>query len=190
MGNTIFTPMCLWYTPDKNCPVVHTFTVHNLSHHYLVKYHKQRTQYVSLKIWTEHLFTKKSKIDVNVTWHGHTVYVAFWISASRVITSIDYSVNPCDNFYDFACGSWMKKHVVPEDRSNLYTYGVVRENVKIIMKCKNSIQCIYQVKCNEIFYVTSQILKSRCFYIVYVFHTSVLIESFNLIRKLFLLLFL
>ncbi|XP_045162499.2 neprilysin-1-like isoform X2 [Mercenaria mercenaria] len=54
--------------------------------------------------------------------------------AARVISSIDYSVDPCDNFYDFACGSWMKKHVVPEDRSNLYTYGVVRENVKVTIK--------------------------------------------------------
>ncbi|XP_052759922.1 endothelin-converting enzyme 1-like [Mya arenaria] len=54
--------------------------------------------------------------------------------AARVINAIDYSVNPCDNFYDFACGTWMKKHVVPEDRSNLYTYGVVRENVKITLK--------------------------------------------------------
>lgn len=54
--------------------------------------------------------------------------------SARVITAIDYSVNPCDNFYDFACGQWMKTHVIPDDRSNLYTYGVVRENVKIIVK--------------------------------------------------------
>jgi len=53
-----------------------------------------------------------------------------------VIRSIDYSVDPCDNFYDFACGTWMKTHVIPEDRAHLYTYGVLREEVKTTMKCR------------------------------------------------------
>ena len=58
------------------------------------------------------------------------------ISAARVSASIDYDINPCENFYDFACGMWMKRHVVPEDRSNLYTYGVLRDEVAITIKCK------------------------------------------------------
>ncbi|KAH3827034.1 hypothetical protein DPMN_128962 [Dreissena polymorpha] len=54
--------------------------------------------------------------------------------AARVINSMDYSVDPCADFYEFSCGTWMKKHVVPSDRPNLFTYGVVRDDVSNTLK--------------------------------------------------------
>ena len=58
------------------------------------------------------------------------------VLAARVINAIDYDVDPCDDFYEFSCGTWMRTHVVPEDRSNLYTYGVLRDQVQVTLKCK------------------------------------------------------
>ena len=66
---------------------------------------------------------------------SHLTYPVI-LPAAQLTSSIDYDVEPCDNFYDFACGMWMKRHVVPDDRSNLYTYGVLRDQVSIIVKCK------------------------------------------------------
>lgn len=57
-------------------------------------------------------------------------------SAARVNEYIDGSVDPCENFFDYACGNWIKKHPIPEDRSSIDTFGVLRDEVEVILKGK------------------------------------------------------
>ena len=60
-------------------------------------------------------------------------------AASRVLDNIDASVKPCENFYQFACGKWKRTNVIPEDKSGQNVFGVLRDSVQVINKCKYSI---------------------------------------------------
>uniref|UniRef100_A0A3B5M6J5 Neprilysin n=1 Tax=Xiphophorus couchianus TaxID=32473 RepID=A0A3B5M6J5_9TELE len=42
-------------------------------------------------------------------------------SASRLIENMDATVDPCDNFYQYACGGWLKKNIIPETSSRYST---------------------------------------------------------------------
>ena len=37
---------------------------------------------------------------------------------------MDQTQDPCQDFFQFACGTWNKKHVIPEDRSSISTFEV------------------------------------------------------------------
>lgn len=57
-------------------------------------------------------------------------------SAARVLADIDTTVDPCDNFYEFSCGKWIKKAIIPEDRSSINKFGELRDDVDATVKCK------------------------------------------------------
>ncbi|XP_065222388.1 endothelin-converting enzyme homolog isoform X2 [Planococcus citri] len=40
-------------------------------------------------------------------------------SERHLLESINASVNPCDNFYEFACGNWKRRHPIPSDTMSI-----------------------------------------------------------------------
>lgn len=50
-------------------------------------------------------------------------------AASEILDSINTSVNPCDDFYAHACGSWIKTHRIPPDEKSIGTFKNVRNLV-------------------------------------------------------------
>lgn len=44
--------------------------------------------------------------------------------ASSLLAGMDATKDPCEDFFQYACGTWNKKHVIPEDRSSISTFEV------------------------------------------------------------------
>uniref|UniRef100_A0A915L593 Peptidase M13 N-terminal domain-containing protein n=1 Tax=Romanomermis culicivorax TaxID=13658 RepID=A0A915L593_ROMCU len=51
-------------------------------------------------------------------------------AASNLLQAIDFSVDPCQNFYDYACGQWNKDHPIPDDVAAYGTFAFVRDLVR------------------------------------------------------------
>ncbi|XP_071446832.1 neprilysin-1-like [Hetaerina americana] len=55
-------------------------------------------------------------------------------TAASLLSAMDFSADPCHDFFQFACGTWNKKHVIPEDRSSISTFEVLADQLQVILK--------------------------------------------------------
>lgn len=87
-------------------------------------------------------------------------------AASSLLDSIDTKADPCNNFFQFACGRWRKKQVIPEEMSITSVFYHVEDSVNIILKyilekdiedgdivavkkAKKTIQVVFKLRCHR-----------------------------------------
>ncbi|XP_047040451.1 neprilysin-2 isoform X1 [Helicoverpa zea] len=51
-------------------------------------------------------------------------------TASKLLLNMDDKVDPCDDFYDFACGSFMKNTRIPDDKTSVNTFSIITDQLQ------------------------------------------------------------
>nr|KAF6506586.1 membrane metalloendopeptidase like 1 [Rousettus aegyptiacus] len=56
------------------------------------------------------------------------------MAASRILQNMDLQQEPCDDFYQYACGGWLRHHVIPETNSRYSVFDILRDKLEVILK--------------------------------------------------------
>jgi len=55
-------------------------------------------------------------------------------TASKVLSKIKHEVEPCDNFYEFACGTYLEEENIPDDKVSISTFSVISDKLQEQLK--------------------------------------------------------
>lgn len=55
-------------------------------------------------------------------------------TASKVLDNMDPTVDPCDDFYQFACGKFVKRTNIPDDKASITSFSIISDELQEQLK--------------------------------------------------------
>ena len=52
-------------------------------------------------------------------------------TAADLLDKLDETANPCDDFYQFACGSFIEETVIPDDRTRTSMFSILGDKLDV-----------------------------------------------------------
>ncbi|CAM1154661.1 Nep2 (predicted) [Pycnogonum litorale] len=87
---------------------------------------------VSVTFLTISIMKYRTKHTVqNVCLKPHCVQ-----TAARLLSSMDTTVDPCTDFYSFACGKWKHRHTIPAGRDSISYLAILSNGLETKIESK------------------------------------------------------
>lgn len=64
----------------------------------------------------------------------HSFLCLVWYTAARILENMDTTAEPCKDFYQYACGGWLKRNVIPETSSRYSNFDILRDELEVVLK--------------------------------------------------------
>lgn len=60
--------------------------------------------------------------------------MTFSFTANLFLESINPEMNPCEDFFEYACGGWLTKNAIPEEKPSQSNFDLMNEKLQKTLK--------------------------------------------------------
>jgi len=57
--------------------------------------------------------------------------------AARILQSADQTVDPCSDFFEFACGQWNREHPIPDEQAKYDVFSMLTDGLQDRLKSES-----------------------------------------------------
>ncbi|XP_076472675.1 neprilysin-1-like [Babylonia areolata] len=55
-------------------------------------------------------------------------------TAAQLMAAMDQEADPCQDFFQYACGGWNRRHVIPEDQHSYTTFEKLHDELQLVLR--------------------------------------------------------
>ena len=96
-------------------------------------FHHSLTAYPSLQIQTWQV-NAPFLLNVFYIFYNQESRAIFKLAAIQLTEAMDPTVNPCQDFFQYACGGWIKKNPIPASKSGWSQFDIMYQKLTHILK--------------------------------------------------------
>ena len=57
-----------------------------------------------------------------------------FFTAAKLIERMDNKVDPCDDFFRFSCGTYLKEKVIPDEKTSITQFSDIDDNLRELLR--------------------------------------------------------
>ena len=62
-----------------------------------------------------------------MTWNRNIKLKIFFLKANSIIRNMDETVDPCEDFFEFSCGNFLKTQRIQDDQNRISEFSILRD---------------------------------------------------------------
>lgn len=55
-------------------------------------------------------------------------------TSAKILSKMDLTIDPCENFYEFACGNFLRETVIPDDKASITPFNIIEDELRIQLR--------------------------------------------------------